>query len=448
MEKLWGGRFTKKTDQKVETFTASIAFDQTLALDDIRGSIAHAATLEQCGILTKEESAMIQQGLQEIGAKIREGSCCFQIEDEDIHMNIERQLYQIIGPLAGKLHTARSRNDQVATDMHLYVRAKIIVICQHLLILQKILIGKAEQHFDLIMPGYTHLQRAQPILFAHHLLAYVWMLGRDFNRFQESFARANLSPLGTGALSGTKIPIDRMIACNLLQFDGLYANSIDAVSDRDFVIEFLSASALLMVHLSRLSEELILWSSQEFGFITLDDAYCTGSSMMPQKKNPDIPELIRGKTGRVIGSLVNILTVLKGLPLTYNRDLQEDKEPLFDTARTLEGVLTILPSLLATMHPNEQAMRAAAQKGFLQATDLAEDLCLQGIPFRQAHQQVGRYVQTAAEIPYDLEASINNKLSIGGTAKIRVQEQIAEVKKNLKRDEEWLEDVKRKIKSM
>ena len=325
MSKLWGGRFTKATDQLVEEYTASILFDQQLWKEDITGSLAHVTMLGKCGILPIEDVETIKQGLKKVAAKIEQGDVEFTVSNEDIHMNIEKMLIDEIGPVGGKLHTGRSRNDQVATDMHLYLREQVIELVELISKLQDSLIGQAKENMDTILPGYTHLQRAQPILFSHHLLAYVAMLQRDAERLMDGWKRINVLPLGAGALAGTTFPIDREYTAELLKFDSVYMNSLDAVSDRDFIVEFLSASSLLMTHLSRLCEELVLWSSNEFAFVELDDAFCTGSSIMPQKKNPDVAELVRGKTGRVYGNLVGMLTVLKALPLAYNKDMQEDK---------------------------------------------------------------------------------------------------------------------------
>lgn len=392
MKKLWGGRFTKKTDRLVEEFTASIDFDRLLVEEDIRGSMAHARMLGSCGILTPEESEKIIEGLGKIRDRVRAGEVSFSVEHEDIHMNIEKLLIEEIGPLGGKLHTGRSRNDQVALDMHLYVRARTVEIVELLARLQQALVAQAERHVDTLLPGYTHLQRAQPVRLAHHLLAYVSMFERDAERLMDSYKRVNTSPLGAGAIAGTTFPIDRRMVAEELGFDRIYDNSMDAVSDRDFLVEFLSAAALIMVHLSRLSEELILWSGEEFGYIELDDAFCTGSSMMPQKKNPDVPELIRGKAGRVFGHLMALLTTLKALPLTYNKDMQEDKEGIFDTVNTLTGSLRLTASMLESMKVNRQRMRANASAGFANATDLADYLVNKGLPFREAHEVVGRMV--------------------------------------------------------
>ncbi|PDO09571.1 MAG: argininosuccinate lyase [Candidatus Reconcilbacillus cellulovorans] len=392
MSKLWGGRFTKKTDQLAEEFTASIGFDKELAEEDIQGSLAHVAMLGKCGVLPPEDVERITEGLHRVLQRIRRGEAEFAVEDEDIHMNVEKMLIEDIGPTGGKLHTARSRNDQVATDLHLYLRRRVVGIVELLVDAQEALIRTARRHADVVFPGYTHLQRAQPVLFAHHLLAYVAMFRRDVERLQDSYKRIDTLPLGAGALAGTTFPIDRFYTAQLLGFGRVYDNSLDAVSDRDFVVEFLAHAAIIMMHLSRLCEELILWSSAEFGFIELDDAFCTGSSIMPQKKNPDVAELIRGKTGRVYGHLVGMLTVLKGLPLAYNKDLQEDKEGLFDTVRTLEASLRLLAPMVETMKVDAERMRTAVRNDFSTATDLADYLAAKGMPFRQAHETVGKIV--------------------------------------------------------
>ncbi|HVV69391.1 MAG TPA: argininosuccinate lyase [Gammaproteobacteria bacterium] len=402
-QKLWGGRFTTPTSLGAESFLASIHFDCELASDDILGSMAHAAMLAHCGIITAEENSQIQHGLHTIFEKIAAGNAEFNIRDEDIHMNIERMLNHLIGETAGKLHTARSRNDQVATDTHLYLRRHIIAITDLLTKLNATLLHQAEQHQNVILPGYTHLQRAQPILLPLHFLAYSAMFARDCARLKDSWSRVNQSPLGAAALAGTRFPTDPHYTAQSLGFDGVYANSLDAVSDRDFVVEFLAAASLIMAHISRLSEELILWSSQEFNFIRLDDAWCTGSSIMPQKKNPDIPELARGKTGRVYGALLNVLTLLKGLPLAYNKDLQEDKEPLFDTVKTLRDILAIFSPLLATLTVNTTQMRTAVDAGFLNATDLADYLAQTGLPFRTTHHIAGKMVAYCTEKKCRLE---------------------------------------------
>lgn len=392
MSKLWGGRFTKQTNHLVEEYTASIHFDKALAEEDIQGSLAHVTMLGKCGIIPLDDVEKIKEGLQTVLSKIRAGEIEFSVSDEDIHMNIEKNLIDEIGPVGGKLHTGRSRNDQVATDMHLYLRARVIEIVGLLYNLQEALIGQAKENVDTIVPGYTHLQRAQPILFAHHLMAYVSMFQRDAERLMDSYKRINVLPLGAGALAGTTFPIDRHFVAEQLQFDRVYENSLDAVSDRDFIVEFLADASLIMMHLSRLSEELVLWSSTEFGFVELDDAFCTGSSIMPQKKNPDVPELVRGKTGRVYGNLMGLLTVLKSLPLAYNKDMQEDKEGMFDTVATLEGALQLFAPMIATMKVNKGRMREAVNKDFSNATDIADFLVNKGLPFRQAHEVIGKTV--------------------------------------------------------
>jgi argininosuccinate lyase len=392
MSKLWGGRFTKETNKLVEEFTASIEFDKELALEDIQGSIAHVQMLSDCGIISEEDSVTIKHGLKMIEKKIVAGELEFSVAHEDIHMNIEKFLIDEIGPVGGKLHTGRSRNDQVATDMHLYLKKQTQSIISLLTDVQKSILFKAKENVHTILPGYTHLQRAQPVSFAHHLMAYFWMLERDKERLQDSLKRINWSPLGAGALAGTTFPIDREQTASLLGFERVYPNSMDAVSDRDFIVEFLSHASLIMTHISRLSEELVVWSSQEFQFIELDDSFCTGSSIMPQKKNPDVPELLRAKTGRVYGNLVGLLTVLKGLPLAYNKDMQEDKEGMFDTVKTLDGSLRLLAPMIETMTVNQENMFAAVSQDFSNATDIADYLVTKGLPFRQAHEIIGKIV--------------------------------------------------------
>jgi len=390
--KLWGGRFDKETDRLVEEFTASISFDRRLAEEDIAGSIAHCRMLASQGIISAEEAGQILAGLEQVREEIRRGEFTYSAVLEDIHLHVEQRLTEIIGPVGGKLHTGRSRNDQVALDMHLYIRKVILAVASLVGSLQQVILDVAAANLEVIMPGYTHLQRAQPVLFSHHLLAYFWMLARDRERLMDAYKRADWMPLGAGALAGTTFPVDREMVAAELGFARLYENSLDAVSDRDFVAEFIFNASLLMVHLSRFSEDLVLWSSSEFAFVTLDDAFTTGSSMMPQKKNPDIPELVRGKTGRVLGSLVAIMTMLKGLPLAYNKDMQEDKEGLFDTVDTVKACLTLYAALLRTMKINARKMYAAAAGDFASATDLADYLVRQGLPFREAHAVVGRLV--------------------------------------------------------
>ncbi|WP_191560620.1 argininosuccinate lyase [Metabacillus idriensis] len=397
MKKLWGGRFQKTPEKWVDEFGASISFDKELVLEDIQGSLAHVSMLGQCGIIEPIEAQQIKEGLQTLKEKAENDDLVFSVDYEDIHLNLEKLLIDEIGPVGGKLHTARSRNDQVAADMHLYLRNHVNEISQLISAFQQTLINKAKDNVETILPGYTHLQRAQPISFAHHLLAYFWMLERDKQRFEESLKRVNISPLGCGALAGTTFPIDRHLTAELLEFDGIYENSLDGVSDRDFIVEFLSNSSLLMMHLSRFCEELILWCSQEFQFVELDDTYATGSSMMPQKKNPDMAELIRGKTGRVYGNLFSLLTTLKGLPLAYNKDMQEDKEGMFDTVRTVEGSLQIFIGMIETLKVKEDNMKKATTEDFSNATELADYLAKKGMPFREAHEVVGKLVFTCIQ---------------------------------------------------
>ncbi|WP_280149336.1 argininosuccinate lyase [Bacillus safensis] len=397
MKKLWGGRFQKTPEKWVDEFGASIHFDKQLVKEDLIGSLAHASMLNKCGILGDEEAAAIKDGLNTLMKKAEADELEFSVDYEDIHLNLEKMLIDEIGPLGGKLHTARSRNDQVATDMHLYLNNQVEHIIELISSFQTVLVEKAEQHVETIFPGYTHLQRAQPISFAHHMLAYFWMLERDKARFQDSLKRINVSPLGCGALAGTTFPIDREYTAEQLGFDHIYENSLDGVSDRDFILEFLSNSSLVMMHLSRFCEEIILWCSQEFKFIELDDTYATGSSMMPQKKNPDMAELIRGKTGRVYGNLMGLLTIMKGLPLTYNKDLQEDKEGMFDTVKTIAGSLQIFTGMIQTMTVNEDVMKKATKEDFSNATEVADYLAKKGMPFREAHEIVGKLVYTCIQ---------------------------------------------------
>ena len=391
-EKLWGGRFSKTTDEMINEFQASIGFDRRMYREDIAGSLAHAAMLAKVGILSEEDHAAIEKGLKDILAQIEHGDFDFSVALEDIHMNIEKRLTDAIGDAGSRLHTARSRNDQVALDTHLFVRHAVVDMMAHIRALQQALTESAAQHRDVIMPGYTHLQRAQPILFSHHLMAYFGMLARDFERFQGVYARTDIMPLGAGALAGTTLPIDRQFVAQRLHFERIYTNSLDAVSDRDYILEFLSAASILMVHLSRLSEEIILWCSREFSFVELDDAHCTGSSMMPQKKNPDVSELVRGKTGRVVGHLMAMLMAVKGLPLAYNKDLQEDKEGLFDTIDTVKFSLAVYAQLIRGMKLREDVMRHAVEADYSNATDLADYLVRKGLPFRKAHAVAGQAV--------------------------------------------------------
>lgn len=455
-DKLWAGRFTQPTDAFVEEFTASIQFDQRLYRYDIQGSTVHARMLAKQDIIEESEMTTIVEGLAEILEEIERGDFAFSVAREDIHMNIEARLIEKVGPVGGKLHTARSRNDQVALDVRLYLRDELEAINAALLRLKSALLDQAEQNLDVIMPGFTHLQTAQPVLFAHHILAYFEMFSRDAERLLDLRKRVNILPLGAGALAGTTFPIDREWVAEQLGFDGVTRNSLDSVSDRDFAIEFCSAASLLMMHLSRLSEELILWSSAEFNFIELSDAFCTGSSIMPQKKNPDVPELVRGKSGRVYGNLVSLLTLMKALPLAYNKDMQEDKEPLFDTIDTVRGSLKVFAEMIADMQINVGKMREAAGRGFSTATDVADYLVRKGLPFRQAHEVVGKTVRYCVEnnkdIPelsldefrqfseqieadiYDfvtLDASVNSRKATGGTAREAVEREIVRARQDL-----------------
>ena len=452
-QKLWGGRFTQPTDKFVEEFTASIDFDKRLYHQDIRGSIAHARMLGKQGIISLDDMEQIVHGLQEILRQIEAGRFDFSVALEDIHMNIESRLSEKIGEAGKRLHTGRSRNDQVALDIRLYLRDEIVEISAYLDLLIDALIEQAEKNIEVIMPGYTHLQTAQPILFSHHMMAYVEMFRRDKGRMEDCLRRMDLCPLGAGALAGTTFPIDREHAAEHLDFAGVTRNSLDSVSDRDFALEFLAASSILMMHLSRFSEELILWSTSEFKFIDLSDGFCTGSSIMPQKKNPDVPELVRGKTGRVYGNLMALLTVMKGLPLAYNKDMQEDKEPLFDTIDTVKGSLKIFVDMIREMRVNAARMLAAAAGGYSTATDVADYLVRKGMPFRDAHEVVGKTVAyciaSAKELPdltleewrgfspaFDdeifaaitLEASVNARSATGGTARERVKAEIERAK--------------------
>jgi len=391
-EKLWGGRFSKTTDEMINEFQASIGFDRRMYREDIAGSLAHAEMLMRVGIISEEDYQAINAGLRDILGQIERGEFEFSTELEDIHMNIEKRLTDTIGDAGSRLHTARSRNDQVALDTHMFVRHAVVEVLDHIRELQNALVESADANKDVIMPGYTHLQRAQPILFAYHLMAYFNMLTRDFERFQGVYVRTDLMPLGAGALAGTTLPIDRAFVARKLNFDRIYTNSMDAVSDRDYILEFLAAASILMVHLSRLSEEIILWCSREFSFVELDDAHCTGSSMMPQKKNPDVSELVRGKTGRVVGHLMAMLTAVKGLPLAYNKDLQEDKEGLFDAIDTVKFSLAVYAQLIRGMKVRADVMRHAVEADFSNATDLADYLVQKGMPFRQAHTVAGQSV--------------------------------------------------------
>lgn len=403
-KRMWGGRFSERTDALVQQFNASVGFDQRLALHDLQGSIAHATMLGETGIVTPDEAAKIITGLEGLKREVEAGTFLWREDLEDVHMNLEAALTERIGSVGGKLHTARSRNDQVATDFRLWLRDETHALVGLLHDLRTALVTVAEQHLGVVMPGYTHLQVAQPILLSHHLLAYFEMFSRDAERLQDSLKRLNVSPLGAGALAGTGFPIDRQRTAELLGFSRPAANSLDAVSDRDFAVEFLSAASLVMMHLSRLSEELILWSSQEFGFVTLPDSHTTGSSIMPQKKNPDVSELTRGKTGRVYGHLLGLLTTLKGLPLAYNKDMQEDKEGVFDAVDTLTVCLELTAAMLPKLTVNEKRMFEAAGRAYSNATDLADYLAKKGLPFREAHESVGKLVALGVKEGKALEA--------------------------------------------
>ncbi len=455
-EKMWGGRFGEGTAASVEAFTASIHYDCRLYKYDIAGSKAHAAMLADSGILSREELTAITDGLSAIELEINQGIFEFRRELEDIHMNIEKALVERIGPAGAKLHSARSRNDQVALDFKLYLRDQCDEVMTLLDGIRRAFVLLARKYLGRIMPGYTHLQRAQPVQIAHHMLAYFEMFGRDRERMVDCRKRLNLSPLGCAALAGTGLPIDREQVAGTLGFAGVTANSMDTSGDRDFAIEFTSNCTMIQLHLSRLSEELVLWSSQEFDFVNISDKFCTGSSIMPQKKNPDIPELIRGKSGRVVGSLMTLITLMKGLPLTYNRDLQEDKEPVFDAVDTVTASLAIMAELLENLSFKTDRMAAATRKGCMTATDLADYLVLKNVPFREAHGIVGRAVAycldrgcelTALSIPdlrqfseviekdvyevLSVEGSVNSRISTGGTGIQRVEEALMAAEKQL-----------------
>jgi argininosuccinate lyase len=454
--KPWAGRFNEPTDAFVEAFTASVAFDRRLYRYDIDGSLAHAAMLARQGILTEAERDAITEGLTRIRERIEAGGFEWSIPLEDVHMNIEAALTADVGEAGKKLHTGRSRNDQVATDVRLYLRAEIDEVRGAIVRLQEALLDLAEREADTILPGFTHLQVAQPVTFGHHMMAWFEMLERDRERLADCRGRVNVMPLGAAALAGTTFPIDRAFTAGLLGFERPAENSLDAVSDRDFVIEFSAAAAILMMHLSRFSEELVLWSSAQFGFVELSDGFCTGSSIMPQKKNPDVPELVRGKTGRIFGHLMGLLTLMKGQPLAYNKDNQEDKEPLFDTVDNLKGSLKVFADMMERLTCDRGRMRAAASQGFATATDLADYLVRKGMPFRDAHEVVGKAValgvregrdlseltleelrQFSALLAEDvfavltLEGSVAARDHIGGTAPGRVREAIARARERM-----------------
>lgn len=402
-KKLWGGRFEASLEEWVEEFGASIRFDQKLAKYDILGSLAHVQMLGATGVISLEEAQSIQAGLEELLNDYEAGKLVFDIQNEDIHMNIESLLTEKIGSVAGKLHTARSRNDQVATDMHLYLKDTLFQVVDKLTNLRQTLVNLAQEHIETVMPGYTHLQHAQPISFAQHMLAYYNMFSRDSERFAFNIQHTDISPLGAAALAGTTFPIDRQLTSDLMGFSHPYTNSLDAVSDRDFILEFLSNASILMMHMSRLCEEIINWCSHEYKFVTLSDTFSTGSSIMPQKKNPDMAELIRGKTGRVYGNLVGLLTVMKSLPLTYNKDLQEDKEGMFDSAETILVSIDILAGMLQSMTVHKERMAQSTEKDFSNATELADYLASKGLPFRQAHEIVGKLVLECSKAGYYLQ---------------------------------------------
>ncbi|MBZ0106255.1 MAG: argininosuccinate lyase [Sulfuricella denitrificans] len=452
----WSGRFNEPVSDLVKRYTASVDFDRRLAEFDIQGSLAHASMLHAAGILQADDLSAIRTGLQQIQEEIRAGRFIWSLDAEDVHLNIEKRLTALVGDAGKRLHTARSRNDQVATDVRLWLRSEIDALTVLIRNMQTALLDLAEQHTDTVMPGFTHLQVAQPVSFGHHLMAYFEMLRRDGERLTDCRKRVNRLPLGAAALAGTSYPIDRKMVARELGFDSVCENSLDAVSDRDFAIEFTAAAALIMTHLSRLSEELILWMSPRFGFIDIADRFCTGSSIMPQKKNPDVPELVRGKTGRVNGHLVALLTLMKSQPLAYNKDNQEDKEPLFDTADTLNATLRIYAEMIAGITVNKDAMRQAAFQGYATATDLADYLVKKGLPFRDAHEAVARAVRYAESRKCDLseltltqlgefspliaedifavltlEGSLNSRNHIGGTAPEQVSKAIQRARKAL-----------------
>ncbi|VUD69141.1 Argininosuccinate lyase [Thalassocella blandensis] len=455
--KPWGGRFSEATDAFVERFTASVSFDQRMAMQDIRGSIAHATMLAAAGVLNEEEKDSIIKGLQDIAQDIDSGNFSWSVKLEDVHMNIEAELTKRIGITGKKLHTGRSRNDQVATDIRLYLRDEIDLISRELTRLQAGILDLAKRENDTIMPGFTHLQTAQPVTFGHHLMAWYEMLERDYGRLHDCRKRLNNSPLGAAALAGTTYPIDREMTASLLQFDAPTRNSLDSVSDRDFAIEFCAFASVLLTHLSRASEELVLWTSAQFNFIDLPDRFCTGSSIMPQKKNPDVPELVRGKTGRVNGHLISLLTLMKSQPLAYNKDNQEDKEPVFDAVDTVKDCLRAFADMVPAIKANKAAMYEAAKRGFSTATDLADYLVRKGIPFRDSHEIVGKSVAYGIEQAKDLsemsltelqqfsnqidqdvfdvltlEGSVAARDHLGGTAPAQVKQAIARAQEALK----------------
>jgi argininosuccinate lyase len=455
-KKLWEGRFSEETAQIVEAFTSSIDVDKRLYSYDIDGSIAHCKMLAKAAIISEEDAAALTEGLEQIRAEIESGNFVFDDSLEDIHMHIESRLAEIVGNVAQKLHTARSRNDQVALDVRMFLRDATVGIIQQLVRFQVVLVTLAKDHIDIVMPGYTHLQRAQPVLFSHHLMAYYEMVARDIQRFEDCHKRINVMPLGSAALAGTTYPIDRNFTAKLLDFPVVSANSIDSVADRDFIIEFVSAASICMLHLSRLSEEMIIWSTAEFGFIELPDSFATGSSIMPQKKNPDVSELVRGKSGRIFGDLMALLTMMKALPLAYNRDMQEDKALLFDAVDILSACIEIHVQMMPKIKPKEQVLRRAAGTGFSNATDMADYLVGKGMAFRQAHHCVGEAVSFALNQNLELheldlaqlqifseliqddiyefltpDRMIERRLSLGGTATKRVRAAIKKAETQL-----------------
>lgn len=460
----WGGRFEKTPGRFLQEFGASLPIDNRMWAEDIRGSIAHARMLAQQGVISETDADAIESGLSEIYREIRAGDFEWRIEDEDVHMAIERVLTERIGPAGARLHTGRSRNDQVATDTRLYAKRLASDLASRVIEIRRVLAGLATDQMGVVMPGYTHLQKAQPVLFSHHMLAYAQMFARDFTRLRHAFEAADVLPLGSAALAGTTYPLDRGYVAARLGFSGISANSMDAVSDRDFLVDLTYACAVCQVHLSRLAEELILWSTEEFGFVRMDDEYSTGSSIMPQKKNPDFAELVRGKTGRVLGDLQSLLVTLKGLPLAYNKDMQEDKEPAFDAVDTLADSLRAMTGMLGTIRVNADAMAAGARGGFMAATDLADYLVGTGMPFRQAHEVVGRLVLaceregrtlqdlTAEEFAahaaefgegvldaVDIEKVVARRTTAGGTGHEPVAAQLAAASDTLQADAAWLE---------
>lgn len=468
--KAWSGRFQAAPSELLERFTASVAVDHVLARHDVLGSLAHLLVLQKVGVLTRAERRKLAEALLELRREIDEGKFAFDPSREDVHLNLEAALIERLGSLGGKLHTGRSRNDQVALDERLWLREAILGLGEGLIGLQQAIMETARAHPNLLMPGYTHLQVAQPTVLAHHLLAHHWRLQRDFERLMDAYRRVNVCPLGAGALVGSTLPLDRQFASDLLAFERPMENTQDAVSDRDFLVEALFALSLLMVHLSSVSEELVLWSSQEFGFVTLPDALSTGSSMMPQKRNPDLPELVRGRTGRVIGDLQALLVTLKGLPLSYNRDLQEDKAPLFHAVATVRGALEALAALLPALQFHRERLREAAKRGFPTATDLAEELVRHGVPFREAHELTGKLVQKAEErgVPLDglsvdelrsvapqlgpealraisVEEAVQRRRVFGGPAPGRIREGLGLAAKAIRENERELVQLRRPL---